>query len=81
MSDNVAVVTVKPSQCRGRRIKRPDIYCHLITGRRHEKEVISEKRFKRRGEMAARERKNTSGRQREKEKKTVRGRREEGNEG
>lgn len=48
MSDNVAVVTVRGVQ--GRRIKRPDIYCHLVTGRRHEKEVISEKRFKRHGE-------------------------------
>lgn len=53
MSDNVALVTVRGVQ--GRRIKRPDIYCHLVTGRRHEKEVISEKRFKRRGVMAARE--------------------------
>lgn len=51
MSDNVAVVR----DVQGRRIKRPDIYCHLVTGRRHEKEVISEKRFKRRGVMAARE--------------------------
>lgn len=63
MSDNVAVVTVRGVQ--GRRIKRPNIYCHLVTGRRHEKEVISEKRFKRRGEMAAREKKNSSGRERE----------------
>lgn len=77
MSDNAAVVTVRGVQ--GRRIKRPDIYCHLVTGRRHDKEVISEKWFKRRGEMAARETKNTSGREGEgeKEKKTVRGRREE----
>lgn len=39
-----------------RRLKGPDIYCHLVTGRRHEKEVISEKPFKSRGQMAARER-------------------------
>ncbi len=59
MSDNVAIVCVRGVQ--GRRIERPDIYCHLITGRRHEKEVISEKRFKRRREMAAREKENTRG--------------------
>ena len=67
MSDNVAVVTVRGVQ--GRRIKRAD-YCHLVAGRRHEKEVISEKRFKRRGKMAARENKNTSGRGGQKERET-----------
>lgn len=64
MSDTVAVVTVRGVQ--GRRIKRAD-YCHLVAGRRHEKEVISEKRYKRQGEMAARENKNGRGGQKERE--------------
>lgn len=55
MSDNAAVVSVRAVQ--RRRIKRPDIHCHLVTERRHEKEVISERRFQRRREMAARDEK------------------------
>lgn len=67
MSDSVSIVTVRGVQ--GRRIRGPDIYCHLVTGRRHEKEAISGKQFKRWGQMAAREKKNASGRERERKRK------------
>lgn len=51
MSDNVAVVTLR-GWARGRGEKKNQktrLCCHLITGRRHENGVISEKRFKRWG--------------------------------
>lgn len=67
LSDNVAIVTVRGVQ--GRSMRGPDIYCHLVTGRRPEKEVISKKQLKRWGQMAAREKKNASGRERKRESK------------
>lgn len=69
MSEHVATVSVRVVQ--GRRIRGPDIYCHLVTGRRPEKEVIRKKQFNRWGQMAAREKENASGRERESESKKV----------
>lgn len=52
----------------GKKNQKTRLCCHLITGRRHENGVISEKRFKRWGGNGSEGegKKNTSGREREK---------------